>query len=81
MLKKNLVSFEPTTFSQKLTLYLPKTNSHPNRFFFELDTTDIQWGSGLPDQVFKKGHRPIECQKKPSVTKKPIFFSVMACQI
>ena len=28
-----------TTFSQKLTLYLPKTNSHSNRFFFELDTT------------------------------------------
>ena len=24
MLKKNLVSFEPATFSQKLTLYLPK---------------------------------------------------------
>ena len=39
MLKKNLVSFEPTTFSEKLTLYLPKTNSHSNRFFFELHTT------------------------------------------
>ena len=39
MLKKNLVSFEPTTFSQKLTLYLPETNSHSNRFFFESDTT------------------------------------------
>ena len=32
-------SFEPTTFSQKLTLYLPKTNSHSNQLFFELDTT------------------------------------------
>ena len=41
MLKKNLVSFEPTAFSQKLTLYLPKTNSHSNRFFFELDTTKL----------------------------------------
>ena len=40
MLQKNLVSFEPTTFSQKLTLYLLKTNSHSNGFFFELDSTD-----------------------------------------
>ena len=29
MLKKNLVSFEPTTFSQKLTLYLPKSCGEP----------------------------------------------------
>ena len=39
MLKKNLISFKPTTFFQKLTLYFPKTNSYSNRFFFELDTT------------------------------------------
>ena len=39
MFKKNLVSFKPTTFSQKLTLYLLKTKSHRNWFFFELDTT------------------------------------------
>ena len=39
MLKKKLISFEPTTFSQKVTLYLPKTNSHSYRFFFELDLT------------------------------------------
>ena len=28
--QEELVSFEPTTFSQKLTLFLPKTNSHSN---------------------------------------------------
>ena len=39
MLKKNLVSFEPTTFFLKLTLFLSKTNSYSNRFFFELDST------------------------------------------
>ena len=42
MFKKNLVSFEPTTFSQKLTLYLPKTNFQSNQFFFELATTFFQ---------------------------------------
>ena len=41
MLKKNLISFEPTTFSQKLTLYLPKTNFYSNELFFELDTTAV----------------------------------------
>ena len=39
MLQKNFISFEPTTFSQKLTLYLSKTNSHCNHLFFKLDTT------------------------------------------
>ena len=39
MFKKNLVSFEPTTFAQKLTLYLPKINYYSNRFFFQLDST------------------------------------------
>ena len=44
MLKKNLVSFEPTTFSLKLTLFLPITNFHSNRFFFELDSTESSSG-------------------------------------
>ena len=38
--QEELCFFEPTTFSQKRTLYLLKTNSHRNRFFFELDTTN-----------------------------------------
>ena len=42
MLKKNLVSFEPTTFTPKLTLFIPKTNSHSNRFFFELDSNPLK---------------------------------------
>ena len=36
---KNLISFELTTFSLKLTLSFSETNSHSNRFFFELDST------------------------------------------
>ena len=40
MFKKNLVSFEPTTFSLRLTLFLPKTNSHFNRFFLKLNSID-----------------------------------------
>ena len=40
MFKKNLVSFEPTTFSLRLTLFLPKTNSHSNRFFLKLNSID-----------------------------------------
>ena len=39
MVKKNFVFFKSTTFSEKLTLYLSKTNSHSNLFFFQLDTT------------------------------------------
>ena len=51
MLKKNLISFEPTTFSQKLTLYLPKTNSQSNQFFFELAATFTKWTQNRYPQI------------------------------
>ena len=52
MLKKNLVSFEPTTFSQKLNLNLPKTNSHFNRFYLELDSTRIKFAELEPEPEY-----------------------------
>ena len=39
MLEKNLISFEPTSFFLKLTLFLSKTNSHSICFFLESDLT------------------------------------------
>ena len=49
MLKKNLVSFEPITFTLKLTLFLPKTNSPFNRFFFKIDSTGCHTVRKIPD--------------------------------
>ena len=53
MLKESLASFEPTSFSLKLTLFLPKTNSLSNPFFFEIDSIEHYFLAGLPDQFFK----------------------------